>query len=173
MPRKEKIDKQELSNRFTAKILEEIGLEIGPYGSVVDQDTGLSLQFNGKNLKTGSGDSPARIHLSDILFNPIGDLKQMRNLFSYYIKKEEAENPNRVSGMFFQLPRNDGETSGAMVLQYTDKDEGLLKEIQSKKYCNESLCYADLMMQYNGEENVDLSEYDFPIETVSKKRKRK
>jgi len=164
---KKKVDKQELANRFTKQVMQEIGLEIGDQNSVVDQDTGLALSFNGKNLKCGHGDQPPRIHLSDSLLNPMGDLRQMKNLFSYYIKKEEAEQRDRTPGMFFQVEGSDEKNS--VVLQYTDSD-GTLKELQSKNYHNEAICYADLIMQYNGDPNVNLEEFDFPLEVATRRK---
>lgn len=163
---KKKVNKQDLANKFTEQLMNEIGLEIGECGTVVDQDTGLSLQFNGKTLKYSHGDQPPRVHLSDSLLNPIGDLKQAKNLFSYYLRKEELEQTERTPGMFFSVPQQ--EEKCCVVLQYTDEN-GALHEFQSKAYNNESVCYADLIMQYNGEENVNLEEFDFDTKVATKR----
>lgn len=165
-----KINKKELSDKFTTQVMNEIGLGVGEFGTVIDQDTGQMLQFNGKMLKYNQGDQPPIIHLSDSLLNPIGDLKQMRNLFAYYIRKEEEfPQSERTPGMYFPIQSADEEKS-SMILQYMDQD-GVLREVHSKEYYNEAICYADLMMQYNGDQNVDLNEYDFPLEAARKKKK--
>lgn len=138
------------------RLMSEIGLDIDETNHIVDQDTGSSLQFNGKNLIFI--DNPMqRINKrrNDIPFNPIESPKLMNHLFSYYINKIHEED-GRYINIYYPV-QEPGNRKGCIEL----KEETTNTTIRSNEYSNDCLKYMDLILQLNGNDDNDLSDYDF------------
>lgn len=135
---------------LTEKLMQEIGLEIDSNHCIVDQDNGSRLQFNGKNLKYI--EDGIRTGRNDLEFNPVENSKLMNHLFSYYTNKIHQEDGRYIN---IYYPVECAENKGFIELK--DGDNNIMR---SGEYYNDSLKYADLIFQLNGEEDVDLSEYD-------------
>lgn len=138
---------------FNEFVMEEIGLEVSDYDKhIADQDTSLPITCNGKFLTTKTREEGIRSN--EVLFDPIHNAKQMQLLFGYYTNKLAAENDGAlyVDTLYAKKENEKGFSSLAIKVNR--------QEIASKPYCNESVKYADLICQLNGEKNVDLSVYD-------------
>ena len=135
---------------FNSIVMNEVGLEVDPYGNIVDQDTRSILAMNGKYL-TANGNKDK----SKIPFNPQYNFKLMQFIFGYYCKKLEQENGTHVNVVY--TAQDDKEKKLASLgIRVNDNEE-----IESRCYHNESLRVMDLICRLNGSTNPDLTKYDF------------
>ena len=139
-------------------VMQEIGLEVGPNKRIYDQDTGAAIRINNMDVV----DQGSYTNSRSTEFNPSGNRKMMGKLFGYFLDKRSEETGINVSTYY----NVDGNNS----IECRLSDDTTIK---SKSYTRDSLKYLDIMMQLNGEKNVDLKEYDQPIEKDTIKRKRK
>lgn len=140
---------EELLNR----LMSEIGLDVDDNNHIVDQDTGMNLQFNGKNLLCDDPTKRIFKKRDEITFNPIESPKLMNSLFSYYINKIHEEDGRYIN---IYYPVQDGD-KGYMEL----KEETTNTTMKSNSYKNDCLKYADLILQLNGNDDNDLRKFDF------------
>lgn len=134
---------------LTYKIMQEIGLEVDKYGRVIDQDTNGIVQYRGKIMKIQK-DENTYIGRKDIRFDPANDQKMMNHLFGYYVDKLQNSGEQYVSAYY---PVSNSGKSAVEV-------KGDNNIIKSKYYNNSSLGYVDAIMRLNGDDNVDLSQFD-------------
>lgn len=134
------------------KIMQEIGLDIDDNNHIIDQDTGVALQFKGKQLKY-INNKKCRLERNEIPFDPVCDAKLMNNLFAYYINKINAEDGRYVNIYYSVQDKNS--KKGSIIL----KEERDNITMQSNSYYNDSLKYMDLILQLNGNDN-NLNAYD-------------
>lgn len=138
-----------MPEKLTEKIMQEIGLEADQDNCIVDQDTGIQLQFNGKKIKYDKN-----IHMGkEICFDPVENTKLMHHLFSYYVDKVHNEG-GRYINIYYPV---EGQTPNKGSIELKDDQNN---KMRSAEYYNDSLKYADLIFQLNGETDVNLSEYD-------------
>lgn len=136
--------------KFNLSVMQEMGLEEGDRRRVIDQDTGEYCIIGNKEIVTPKSQAGKNAVEFDAIYNS----RMMSKLFSDFVDKLSEE----------------GEIEGCISFgSYEDKHSGMMSAramlidgsiINSKPYKNESLCYVDLVKQLNGEDNVDLSEYD-------------
>ena len=74
-------------NELEYKLLMEIGLDIDTEHRLVDQDFGTFVFFNGKHIKAKRNGIEPFINKHTVYFDPVGNVKFMRQLFQYYINK--------------------------------------------------------------------------------------
>lgn len=131
-------------------LMEEMGLEEGERRRIFDQDSGIQYQFKGKDIVSPGSQSGK----SAVEFDPINNSKMMNLMFGGFIDKlvEEESIPGVAS--YYTVPESDNRIRAKIL--FDDKTS-----IQSNPYKNETVCYADLVLRLNGDENVDLSEYDY------------
>lgn len=139
-------------------IMEEIGLTVDDQNRVLDQDTRERIKFKDKTVKYSS-QHPVTIGNNDIVFDPMNNRTLMNTLFEYYSHKLQEEDDVYVA-MHYEQRSEDKSTLYAKV-------DG--KVLESKPYHQEALKYVDVIKQLNGAENVDLSQYDKPIQHIDKK----
>lgn len=128
-------------------LMREIGLDIDSNQCIIDQDTGIPLEYNGKKIVYEGNRSK-----TSVPFDPLNNTKMMSHLFSYYTEKV-AEEDGRYFSAFYQV--NDSATKNH--LEAKDESSGLV--IKSEPYVNDTLKYADLILKINGVE-MDLSKKD-------------
>lgn len=146
--KKKKANPKELVN----KLIVEIGLDIDTDNNIVDQDTQNSLVFNGKKLKYVPGDQ--KVNRNEIEFDPISNRKLMTNLLAYANNKQVEEGTAAPISIFYQLNSNQ---EGKNKIELKDENNNVYV---SNPYYNDNLKLMDILFQMNGEQNVDLSEYD-------------
>jgi len=136
--------------KLNIQLMQEMGLEEGERRRVIDQDTGKICSMGSREIVTPGSQSGKNSIEFDVINNP----RMMSSLFSEFVDKLSEE----------------GDIEGCMNFgSYLNKQDGTMtaklmfvngETIQSKAYNNEALCYADLVFQLNGEEDVDLKKHD-------------
>jgi hypothetical protein len=140
---------EDLDKKINNLLMEEMGLEEGDRRRVYDQDSGIQYQFKGKDLVSPG----AKGGKTAIEFDPINNSKMMNLMFGGFVDKLEDEESIPPVASYCTVP--DGDKIRAKIL-FSDKSV-----VQSNPYKNETVCYADLVFRLNGEEDVNLDEYDF------------
>ena len=150
------------STDFAIKMMQEIGLELGPNNYVVDQDTGDMLSFKGKKARFTPEDQTPIIHRDDIPFDPLNNPNMMSQLFNYYTNKLEEQD-----GRYIVVAYPSSQ-------ERTEKGTVSCKEgnttVQSDEYYKDSLKYGSLICKLNGGDEK-FNEYDQA--PLIKRRKRK
>lgn len=138
---------------FNDFVMREIGLETSMYDKrVIDQDTQVPIMCAGKYLTLKTKEEG--IKPDELIFDPIHNAKQMQLLFGYYTNKLNIESEGKiyVDTLYVKAENTAGLSSLAIKVNR--------QELVSRCYTNESVKYADLICQLNGEAHVDLSVYD-------------
>ncbi len=142
----------ELDKKINRQIMEETGLEENSSNFIVDQDTGVQYQMRGKNIISPGN----RRNFSDkrsIEFDPINNPRMMNYIFSEFIDKLQTEDAIPPVSNFCTITAGTDLHVAKILLE-----DGSV--IQSSPYKNETTCYADLVFRLNGEEDINLSDYD-------------
>lgn len=139
------------------RLMEEFGLEQGVRRRVYDHETGDMRTLRGKEI-VAPGALPGK---RAIEFDPIGNTRMMNYFFGSYV--ESLSEGGVINGDILSYSTIPSKTPGKVkaVLKVCPNDGGPIQEICSKPYKNETVCYADLVCRINGDENVDMSEYDY------------
>lgn len=127
---------------FEQRILQNIGLDINIDGFIFDEDTGDTLMFRNKLIKT------VNISYGDILYDPLGNPAMMNQLFSYFLVKNEKETnvPIRIISYYYDGNGNSNKKEKGFIEIKSENYELVLK---SRSYYNDSLKYADLLFRMN------------------------
>lgn len=137
----------DMEKRINSIIMREIGLEVGSCNRIYDQDTGAQLQIDGMGIvQPGS-----YCGHQDVVFDPYNDKKMMSKLFCYFAQKQADETGVGVTA-FYNVGRGQD-----MHVECRLSNNEILK---SRPYYRDSLKYTDLIMQMNGDQPEDLSEFD-------------
>lgn len=142
-------------NELEYKLLMEIGLDIDTEHRLVDQDFGTFVFFNGKHIKAKRNGIEPFINKHTVYFDPVGNVKFMRQLFQYYINKI-----NQLDGVYFPVffpIFNQENRTGCIEMK---NEEG---SFRSEYYHNETLRYIDMIFRISGE-ILDLRQFDFVVE---------
>lgn len=150
----------ELSMRFNTMIMNEIGLEIGARQRLYDQDTGVLVQFEGKDLVAPGAASGREAQE----FDPYNSSKMMSQMFSYYTDKLAESGEINSFDIIYSV---DGPNGRGRVEMKNDNEF-----MKSRDYVRDQCKYADLILQINGDDNPDLEEFDIPKTKDTIKRKR-
>lgn len=142
-------------------IMQEIGLEVGQGNKIYDQDTQEQLKLNGMDVVAqGHGKYKGCVE-----FDPYNNRKMAGQLFEYFLGKVADEIDEEVVAYY-----NVGKGScGGTECRFSDNTK-----LRSSDYFRDSLRYADIMMQINGEESPReiLSKFDIPYVKDTVKRRR-
>lgn len=138
-------------------IMREIGLEVGTGHRIIDQDTGVAMTFGGREL-VAPGVYGGR---NAIEFDPYNNKRMMNKLFGYFLEKHAEESDVEVM-TYYNVDKGD---AGAVECKMTDNTT-----ITSGAYVRDSLKYADIIIQLNGDPSPNLAEYDTAKEEPVKKR---
>lgn len=141
---------------FNERVLQDIGLEVEDDGTIVDDETGDTIQFKGKTIKVNN------IGQNDIEFDPIENPSMMSKLFTYFLAKNEKE--TGVGTRTFAYSNSNKKDKSYIELKKEDNTV-----VRSNSYFNDSLKYADIIFKMNS--NVydeDLS----PLDSLKKKGRR-
>lgn len=153
----------ELSLKFNKMIMEEMGIEIGDGRRLYDQDTGIKLQFDGKDLV-----APGSFIGRDVQeFDPYNSTRMMAQMFSYYTEKLVENGEADEYNVIYSVDTGNGKGH----VEMKNDDDKLI----SKDYCRDQCKYADLILQLNGDTDPNLKEFDIPKtkKTVKKKTTKK
>lgn len=132
---------------FGEFVLEEVGLYAGQNGIVMDQETDSVLQVNGRTV-VYPVDESIRVGRDAIPFDPLNNPTLSNYLLSYFIT-------NRTNGYvegYYTVP-----TSGNKGIVEIKKEGEV---VRSGEYYNDSLKHIDAIARMNGDDEVDLSQYD-------------
>ena len=140
----------ELSMKFNKMIMEEMGFEVGDNQRLYDQDNGMILQFEGKDL-VAPGSYYGR---EAIEFDPYNSTKLMVQMFSYYTNKLVENGESEEYNVLYNV--DSGNSKGRIELK--NDTNKLVSGVYQRDQCK----YADLMLQLNGDEHPDLKEFDIP-----------
>jgi len=139
----------EMDLKLNIRLMEEMGYEEGDRKRIYDQDSGCMCAFKGKDI-VSPGTAPGK---QTVEFDPVNNPRMMNLLFGGFINKlQEEESIPPVSSYFMKQDAN-GKNIATVVMEDSS-------QITSAPYLNETLAYTDLVLRLNGEEEVDLQEYD-------------
>ena len=149
---------QELNNL----VLREVGLDLDHQYNVVDQDTGIQLQINGKLIKYyfGADVNPDSNVNGDKILDAVRDSYLMNFLVGYYIEKIKEEIPDLYIYSYHSIndrysPRTALEVKGNL-------------NFRTRYYFNDCLKYIEALYRLTGGD-IDLTEYDMMISEYDKK----
>ena len=153
----------DLSYRFNRLMMQEMGIEIGARQRLYDQDTGLPLQFEGKDLVAPGASSGKGAQE----FDPYNSTRMMAQMFTYYTDKLAQNGEAPEFNVIYNVDLGKGQGRVEM-----KNDE---EQISSAVYQRDQCKYADLILRLNGDENPNLTEFDVPKvkETIKKKTQTK
>ena len=141
---------------INTRLMEEFGLEQGTRRRIYDHETGDIRLMKGKEI-VAPGAIPGKNTLE---FDPINNTRMMNFFFGSYIQAMEEEDLLGGSVMSYSVIPSKAPGKIKAVLKINPDDGSPIKEISSKPYKNETSCMADLVCRINGDDNVDMSEYD-------------
>lgn len=141
---------------INTRLMEEFGLEQGIRRRIYDHETGDIRLMKGKEI-VAPGAIPGKNTLE---FDPINNTRMMNFFFGSYIQAMEEEDLLGGSVMSYSVIPSKSPGKIKAVLKINPEDGSPIKEITSKPYKNETSCMADLVCRINGDNKVDMSEYD-------------
>lgn len=143
---------QELNNF----VLREVGLDLDHQYNVVDQDTGVQLQINGKLIKYyfGTDTNPDSNVNGDKILDAVRDSYLMNFLVAYYIEKVKEEEPDLYIYSYHSI--ND-RYSPKTALEF----KGSLN-VRTRFYLNDCLKFIEGLYRLTGGD-IDLTEYDIML----------
>lgn len=159
---------------INTRLMEEFGLEQGTRRRIYDHETGDIRLMKGKEI-VAPGAIPGKNTLE---FDPINNTRMMNFFFGSYIQAMEEEDLLGGSVMSYSVIPSKSPGKIKAVLKINPDDGSPIKEISSKPYKNETSCMADLVCRINGDDDVDMSEYDIdrrknPLQKAAIKPRRK
>ena len=159
---------------INTRLMEEFGLEQGTRRRIYDHETGDIRLMKGKEI-IAPGAIPGKNTLE---FDPINNTRMMNFFFGSYIQAMEEEDLLGGSVMSYSVIPSKAPGKIKAVLKINPDDGSPIKEISSKPYKNETSCMADLVCRINGDDDVDMSEYDIdrrknPLQKAAIKPRRK
>jgi hypothetical protein len=133
-------------------IIDEMGLSVGEEYVLHDQETGVPVQFQGKNVKF-SATNPELVYIGngDVLFDPVHNLQMINKMMGMYLDKE-AEEGNEIMCMYDDFNKDEKTTSHTIKFSPENK-------VTSHYYKNKCLSICDNFMQLANLNN-DLSKFD-------------
>lgn len=140
-------------------IMQEIGLEVSASNRIIDQDTGMTMTFGGREIVAPG----VYGGFNTVEFDPYNNKRMMNRLFGYFLEKHAEESDVGVM-TYYSVDKGD---KGSIECRMSDQST-----IRSKPYIRDSLKCADIIIQLNGGEAPDFSEYDTVKETTVKKGSR-
>ena len=141
---------------INTRLMEEFGLEQGIRRRIYDHETGDIRLMKGKEI-VAPGAIPGKNTLE---FDPINNTRMMNFFFGSYIQAMEEEDLLGGSVMSYSVIPSKSPGKIKAVLKINPEDGSPIKDITSKHYKNETSCMADLVCRINGDNEVDMSEYD-------------
>lgn len=114
-------------------------------GFVISQDTFTSIVFKGRYLKYNSNpNEQVIVHVNDLLFDPVNNLKLATDLFARFLYTEGQENNLYVQSYYTS---NKGDTT---FLTIKKVERCAVDTIVSDCYYNPSYCYIEMILKLYG-----------------------
>ena len=129
-------------------ILDEVGLSIGPDHILIDEESGVPVQFNGKNIKFSLNDPQLYIGEGDVKFDPAHNYRMITTILGMHLDKEYD---GKVLSMY-----EDHNTENRTTSQTIKLESG---NITSQYYKNRCLAICDNILQMANYDS-DLSQFD-------------
>lgn len=146
----------QILQELNSLVMREIGLELDRQYNVIDQDTGVQLQINGRLIKYyfGSEINPDSNVDGDKIFDAVKDSYLLNFLVAYYIEKLKFEDPSLYIYSFHSIndkfkPRTALEFKGSI-------------NTRTRFYYSDCLKFIEGLYKLNGSD-IDLSDYDMMI----------
>lgn len=143
-------------------VMRKIGLDLDRQYNIIDQDTGIQLQLNGKLIKYYFGseiNNPDSNVDGDKILDSMRDSYLMNFLVAYYIGKLKYEDPDLYIYSFH--PIND-RFSERTALEF----KGSIN-LKTRFYYNDCLKFIEGLYRLDNDD-IDLSEYDTMISHYNK-----
>lgn len=150
------MDKYQLNLQLNKFVFDAIGLELDRQGNVVDQDTGIQLQLNGKFIKYYFGNNPQIIDSNDKIFDASKDSYLMNFLVSYYIEKIKLEGSSLYIHSYHPILDKRTNTSCLELKGFVGQN---IFQASTKFYKNDSIKFIEALYILSGE-TINLTEYD-------------
>lgn len=141
-------------NDLEYKLMIEMGFSVDQDHRLLDQDFGTFVFFNGRYIKAKLNGVEPFINKHTVYFDPVGNVKFMRQLFQYYMAKIQRVD-NRYFSVFYPIFN---QKNGSGCIEVKNENECY----KSEYYYNESLRYIDIIFRISGE-ILDLSKFDFKV----------
>ena len=148
--------------KFGELMLDELGLYADTNGTVCDQDNDNPICVNGKTLVYAANPEVTVNRKNEMLFDPLNNPTLGKYLFGFYA---EHRSDIQIDG-FHTMPDLAYKDKGVVRVESGDN---IIAE--SGAYYNDSVKYADAIMRMNGNDSPDLSSYDSPLQSKSKKKR--
>lgn len=148
----------DLSLKFNKMIMEEMGFEVGDKHRLYDQDTGMPVQFEGRDL-VAPGSFAGREAQE---FDPYNSTKMMAQMFTYYTDKLAQNGEAPEYNVIYNIDLGKGRGR----VEMKNDSEKMTSDIYQRDQCK----YADLVLRLNGDDNPDLKEFDIPKTKSSVKK---
>lgn len=131
-------------------VMSEIGLDINSNFNIVDQDSGMVLKYQNKNIKYSNNNYIKINKNTEVFFNILNNLDLTTHMFSYYLEKL-----NMCDGIYFPIYfiTRDDHGRNALVVKNNDI------KITTNYYNNLILPYIDMILRI-GNNTTDLSAFD-------------
>lgn len=146
----------EIINILTDKVIKTIGLELDKQFSIIDQDTGNIIRLNGKFIKYYFGQQPEIIDYNDKILDVTKDSYLMNFFVSYYVEKLKMEIPELYIHSFH--PIIDKKT-GKSALEIKGFIDGEPLQLMTRFYKNNTLKFIEALFLLS-EDEIDLTIYD-------------
>lgn len=159
---------EEKDKEINSRLLDEFGLELGDRHRVYDYESGMVKTMKGKEIVAPGYSVIDNNRMHCIEFDPINNIHMMNLLFGSYMS--ELEESGTLDGDILSISTIAANKPGKIkaVVKINPYDGGPIKEVTSKAYNNETSCYADLVCRINGDDQVDMTEYDYDRRKVLK-----
>lgn len=150
MSKKEIIN--DLKVRFNDIVMRELGLDITEKGYIYEIDSNTILTIKGKPIKYIEYDIEEVVYVkhNEIEFNLLANPRLMETLCLPFISGY-CDRHGYIFHSMSQCPIT-GSNSGIFVISYIDR--GIMKEITSEPYVNESIRIASAITKLNNTSNM-------------------
>lgn len=146
-------------------VLKEVGLDIDRYYNVVDQDTGIQLQINGKLIKYYFGSEMGSYLTSDEKILDVGhDPYLMNFLVSYYIEKIKEEDEDLYIFSYHSI-------YDKIINKSALEFKGSIN-LKTRFYTMDALKFIEGLFRLTGSD-IDLTEYDEALSFYEKQKENK
>lgn len=141
-----------LSRRFNEMLMQEMGFDVQSDGSLIDQDLGIPIKFEGVPVVAPSV-LVRRDDTTQVPFDPYNNTRMMNQMFSHFMTKlTELGEINHYDVVF-----NEDHGKGGGVVTIRNETSEISS---SRPYVRESCKYADLVFQLNDDSVPDMKDFD-------------
>lgn len=134
-------------------LFNEIGLSLNQNQYLTDDDSGISIKYKDKYIKSAVTPVPVYAGKTDILFEPWKNYNLMTTLFGYFVDKQTSLG-NNIGFSAQYVEDNETRDRQRLIVKTVNGD------IVSRFYVNIFLAYFEAIFKLSGFGDVDLSNLD-------------